>query len=102
MIYSNNNKSKRRGECYYLEEYNLEIDIPESWQKTTDTQFDLQFTNGNTYVSLFVYFKNQLAEYQIPLDVSEQHIEELFSKRQNVVKLSEENKEDYEDKVVYS
>jgi|SRR5690554_3856617 len=102
LIYSNIEKIKRSEKSIFLEEYKFRLTLPEGWKEVDDTQFDLQLTSGRAYVSVFVYFKNELAELQIPLDVQEQHLKDLFSKREYVEKITEENIIELTDKVIYS
>ena len=100
--YSRFNRDESGEKDIFLAEYNFAISLPEGWKELADTNFDLQLTNGKAYLSVFVYFKNELAEYQSPLDVHEEHIEELFSGRENVRKLKEENIKELPDKEIYS
>lgn len=65
--------------------YKLSLTANESFEKDNeDSNWDLQLTNGNAYISIMAYKYIDLAEDQSPKEIYDWHNEELFSKRDNV------------------
>lgn len=96
------NLKKNEEKNFVIEDYNISFSFPEKWDKVTDTQFDLQCTNGNSYASIFVFDKIDLAEGQTPLDVYYAQNDDIMSKRENVKIVSEEKVNDVENKQIRS
>lgn len=99
--YSRFNRDESGEKDIFLAEYNFAICLPEGWKELADTNFDLQLTNGKAYLSVFVYFKNELAEYQSPL-MFMKNISRNSLAGENVRKLKEENIKELPDKEIYS
>ena len=83
--------------------YNIDISFPKNWKAETDSKpFDLQCSNGNSYASIFVYYKVDLAEGQNPLDLFHIQNNDILSKRSNVEIINKEQTEKRDKKQIHS
>lgn len=71
--------------------YDIGFSFPKGWKAVKDkTPYDLQYTNGQSYASVFAFNPEDLAQGQTPADIFRQQREALAGKRKNVEFLSEQ------------
>jgi hypothetical protein len=88
---------------FLIKDYNISFTFPKDWsQVTKDTPYDLQCTNGDSYASIFTYYKIDLSEGQTPLDIYNLQKDDLFSKRENVKEVSGEEVIETDNKLIHS
>ena len=75
---------------FYIEDYNLAFMAPQEWERTENYNFDLKITDGKAYFSVMVYYSIDLAADETPKDVYAWQNNDLFSKRENVEVVEEE------------
>ena len=74
-----------------VEGYDIGFSFPKGWEKVTDkAPYDLQFTNGECYGSVFAFNVGDLPEGLTPLDVYRRQRDDLVGKRKRVEFLSDE------------
>ncbi len=87
---------------FVVKDYNVKISFPQKWRVETKNKnpFDLQCTNGDSFASVFVFYKVDLAEGQTPQDIFHTQNEDLINKRENVKIINEEKTEMIADKQI--
>lgn len=81
--------SKPTEAVFSIDNYQLQITADSTFQEKTGGNYDLQITNGNTYISIMAYKYIDLPENLTPLDVYDMQNEDLFSKRTAVTIIEE-------------
>lgn len=74
---------------FSVNNYHLQITADSTFDQNTGGNFDLQITNGNTYISIMAYKYIDLPEDVTPQDVYNTQNEDLFSKRTAVTTIEE-------------
>ena len=74
---------------FSIDNYHLQITADSTFQEKTGGNYDLQITNGSTYISIMAYKYMDLPENVTPLDVYDMQNEDLFSKRTAVTVIEE-------------
>ena len=88
---------------FFINDYNINFSFSNEWENvTTDTPFDLQCTNGQSYASVFAYYTIDLAEGETPYDIYEIQKDDIFSRREQVKKVSDEIVYEVNDKRIHS
>ena len=72
---------------FLVENYALQIMADDTFYEDTGGSFDLQITNGNSYVSIMAYRYSELAEGTTARDVYDIQNEDIFSKRVAVTEI---------------
>ena len=72
-----------------IDTYQLKITADSTFSEKTGGSFDLQITNGSTYVSVMAYKHIDLPTGLTPQDVWGKQNEQLFGKRENVATVEE-------------
>ena len=83
--------SKPTEAIFTINSYHLQITADSTFEENTGGSYDLQITNGSTYISIMAYKYMDLPSNLTPLDVYDMQNEDLFSKR-TAVKVIEEAK----------
>lgn len=76
---------------FTIKSYNLQLTADSTFEENTGGSYDLQITNGSTYVSIMAFQYIDLPSNLTPMDVYDMQNEDLFSKR-TAVKIIEEAK----------
>jgi len=88
---------------FKIEDYNISFSFPNNWKKEMDgAPYDLQCSNEESYACIFTYHKIDLSEGQTPLDIFNIQNDDIFSRRENVKKISEEKVDEFENKRIHS
>ena len=74
---------------FSISAYNLQITADSSCKEDTGGSYDLQITNGSTYISIMAYKYVDLPNGLTPQDVYATQNEDLFSKRTAVATIEE-------------
>ena len=74
---------------FAIDSYQLQITADSSFQEKTSGSFDLQITNGSSYISIMAYRYMDLPDSVTPLDVYDMQNEDLLGKRTAVAVMEE-------------
>ena len=74
---------------FTIDRYHLQITADSTFQEKTGGSYDLQITNGSTYISIMAYKYIDLPENLTPQNVYDMQNEDLFSKRTAVTTIEE-------------
>lgn len=74
---------------FSVEGYGLQVTADSSFTENTGGSFDLQITDGDSYISIMAYKYIDLPEDTTPLDVYDAQNEDLISKRTAVTVIEE-------------
>lgn len=74
---------------FTMDNYHLQITADSTFEDKTAGSYDLQITNGHTYVSIMAYKYIDLPTDVTPLDVLDMQNKDLLSKRTNVTTVEE-------------
>lgn len=86
-----------------IEDYDVSFTFSNDWEKViAEIPFDLQCTNGDAYASIFTYHKIDLTEEQTPADIFNIQNDDILSRRDNTIKVSEEEMYEFENKLIHS
>lgn len=66
---------------FKIPNYHLQITADNTFEEKTGGSYDLQITNGNTYISIMAYKYIDLPSNLTPQDVYDMQNEDLFNKR---------------------
>ena len=80
---------------FTIEDYNLQITADSSFQESTSDNFDLQITNNKSYISIMAYKYFDLAQNSSPQDIYDWQNEDIFSRRDNVIVIEENQTESF-------
>lgn len=69
---------------FVIDYYNISITTDYTWSDTERTNWDLQLTNTNSYISIMAYYEIDLAEGQTAIDIYEWQNDDVLNKRENV------------------
>lgn len=81
--------SKPAEAIFTIDSYQLQITADSTFQDKTAGSYDLQLTNGRTYIGIMAFKYIDLPTGVTPLDVLDMQNEDLFSKRTNVTTVEE-------------
>ena len=76
--------TKQTETVFSIDSYNLQITADNAFHQEPISNFDLQLTNRNSYISIMAYKYIDLANNSTPLDIYDMQNEDLFSRRENV------------------
>ncbi len=76
-----------------ITDYNLQITADSKFKDAKSESWDLQLSDGMSYISVMAYSYSDLAEGQTPKDLYNYHNDDLFSRRENVSVIEKEKAE---------
>lgn len=75
-------------QSFTIDAYGVGLKTPEGWSVEEDSAFDLQLSNGASYMSLMAYHRDEVD--MSPAEVHAWHDESLLEERENVRELEAE------------
>ena len=95
------NKQENDNVIFAISDYNMQLTADSEFKKAEqESEWDLQITDNNVYLSVMAYKSIDLNENQSPEDAYDAQNKELFEKRDNVSVIIKKNTEISEDKII--